>query len=136
MTNGIGDATNGITLLPCPFCGGEAQAMHMDLDSIEEGWKVWGVWCVDDLNAEDYRSHGHYIDNYATEAEAIEAWNTRAERTCHNKARYGNFKCDVCGAFLQLTDFDEEPMMTVGGVGYVPDYCPHCGAKVERGGAE
>ena len=31
-------------LLPCPFCGGEAQVMHMDLDSIEEGWKVWGVW--------------------------------------------------------------------------------------------
>ena len=58
-------------LLPCPFCGGEAQVMHMDLDSIEEGWKVWGVWCVDDLNAEDYRSHGHFIDNYATEAEAI-----------------------------------------------------------------
>ena len=68
------------TLLPCPFCGGEAQVMHMDLDSIEEGWKVWGVWCVDDLNAEDYRNHGHFIDNYATESEAIAAWNARAER--------------------------------------------------------
>lgn len=52
------------------------------------------------------------------------------ERTCHNKARHGNFKCDACNAFLQLTDFDEEPMLTVDGVGYVPDYCPHCGAKV------
>lgn len=52
------------------------------------------------------------------------------ERTCHNKARYGNFKCDVCNAFLQLADFDEEPMLTVDGAGYVPDYCPHCGAKV------
>ena len=69
-----------IELLPCPFCGGEAQVMHMDLDSIEEGWKVWGVWCVDDLNAEDYRSHGHFIYNYATEAEAIAAGNARAER--------------------------------------------------------
>ena len=64
-------------LKPCPFCGGKAQVMHMDLDSIEKGWKVWGVWCVDDLNAEDYQSHGHYIDNYATEAEAIEAWNNQ-----------------------------------------------------------
>ena len=64
-------------LLPCPFCGGEAKLVHMDLDLIEEGWKVWGVWCVDDLSAEESGGyqHGHCIDNYATEAEAIEAWN-------------------------------------------------------------
>ena len=68
---------NEAALKPCPFCGGQAQVMHMDLDSIEKGWKVWGVWCVDDLNAEDYQSHGHYIDNYATETEAIEAWNNQ-----------------------------------------------------------
>lgn len=65
------------------------------------------------------------------ELDTIDVWNTRVERTCHNKARYGNFKCDVCNAFLQLSDFDEEPMLTINGVGYVPDYCPHCGAKVE-----
>ena len=67
-------------LCECPFCGGEAKTMCMDLDSIEEGWQVWGVWCVDDLHAEEHGGyqHGHYIDNYATEAEAIEAWNTRA----------------------------------------------------------
>lgn len=69
-------------LKPCPFCGGEAQLMHMDLDTIDEGWKVWGVWCVNDLHAEEHGGyqHGHFIDNYGTEAEAIEAWNTRAEQ--------------------------------------------------------
>ena len=60
----------------CPFCGGDAKLMHMDLGSIEEGWKVWGVWCVKDLD-EEY-SHGHYIDNYETPEEAIEDWNRRA----------------------------------------------------------
>lgn len=102
-------------LLPCPFCGGEAQVMHMDLDSIEEGWKVWGVWCVDDLNAEDYRNHGHFIDNYATEAEAVAAWNTRAEHgtlTAEQvrEAAHGHYKLrmvrDVDGLDVPQAVFD------------------------------
>ena len=98
------------TLLPCWCCGGEAQVMCMDLDSIEEGWKVWGVWCVDDLNAEDHCSHGHFIDNYATKAEAIAAWNSRAERTCENVCGH----CSNCGAIM----YD------------APNYCSDCGARV------
>ena len=108
-------------LLPCPFCGGEAKLMHMDLDSIEEGWKVWGVWCVDDLNADDYCSHGHFIDNYATEAEAIDAWNTRAERTTTMTTDEGSqnwYSCDTCDAD--------------GYAAALPNYCPNCGARVER----
>ena len=111
-------------LLPCPFCGGEAQVMHMDLDSIEEGWKVWGVWCVDDLNAEDYRSHGHFIDNYATEAEAIAVWNARAERTCRNTHENRWFKCSACGyGFTDLYAEDESD------INEQPRYCPNCGCK-------
>ncbi len=74
-----GDVMDGSVLKRCPFCWGEAQVMHMDLSSLEEGWKVWGVWCVDDLHAEEHGGyqHGHYIENFATEEEAIEAWNTR-----------------------------------------------------------
>ena len=103
------------TLKPCPFCGGEAHTYKNNL---------WHVGC----------EHAHNncvtMSAFVTEAEAIAAWNARAERTCRNKARYGNFKCDVCNAFLQLTDFDEEPMLTVNGVGHTPNYCPNCGAKV------
>lgn len=115
-------------LEPCPFCGGEAQVMHMDLDSIEEGWQVWGVWCVDDLHAEEHGGyqHGHYIDNYDTEAEAIEAWNTRHERTCKCVAEYAQspfdgkqivlHRCSACHKLMRPT---------------MP-YCPNCGAKVQE----
>ena len=64
-------------LLPCPFCGSKAKVMKLDLKAIDEGWQLWGVWCEDDLS--DEYSHGHYIDNYATEEEAVAAWNRRAE---------------------------------------------------------
>ena len=62
-----------VDLLPCPFCGGKAKAMHLDYG--DEVQTVWGVFCVPDLNAE--HAHGHYIDNYATKQEAIDAWNRR-----------------------------------------------------------
>ena len=52
------------------------------------------------------------------------------ERTCRNKARYGNFRCGTCAAFLQVTDLDEDPNLLVDGVGHMPSYCPNCGAKV------
>ncbi len=67
-----------IELKPCPFCGGKAEVMHMDCTDHSDGsaWTVWGVWCVDDLNAE--YSHGHFIDNYETRDEAVAAWNRRA----------------------------------------------------------
>ncbi len=114
-------------LLPCPFCGGEAQVMHMELDSIEEGWKVWGVWCMDDLHAEEHGGyqHGHFIDNFVTEAEAIAAWNTRAERTCEIKhiksgAMYDVWRCSACGY---------EYAESVSDMSIVGSYCPNCGAK-------
>ncbi len=65
---------DGTTLLPCPFCGGEASVRVLEYDDC----MVWGVFCESDLESE--YSHGHYVDNYPTEAEAIAAWNTRAER--------------------------------------------------------
>lgn len=47
----------------------------MHLDYGDEVQTVWGVFCIPDLNAE--HAHGHYIDNYATKQEAIDAWNRR-----------------------------------------------------------
>ena len=60
----------------CPFCGGKAKLVHMDLDSISPGWKVWGVWCKKDMK--DEYGHGHMIENYATPEDAVAAWNRRA----------------------------------------------------------
>lgn len=66
-------------LLRCPFCGGPAIVMCLDYadDYPHERQTIWGVFCKDDLSAE--YSHGHFIDNYATERDAIEAWNRRAQ---------------------------------------------------------
>lgn len=51
--------------------------MHMDYGDghLSEAQTVWGVFCEADLG--DEYSHGHFIDNYATREEAIDAWNKR-----------------------------------------------------------
>jgi len=64
-------------LLRCPFCGGPATVMCMEYGDPHERQTVWGVFCEDDLSSE--YQHGHFIDNYATKEEAIDAWNRRAK---------------------------------------------------------
>ena len=66
-------------LLPCPFCGGDAVVMHMNYGEgyLPEVKTVWGVFCRSDLN--DEYGHGHCIENYATEEDAVKAWNRRAD---------------------------------------------------------
>lgn len=92
MTNVPDTQTNGITLLPCPFCGGEAHAhefsMHAGQFSCHMFYNpYWQVICSECRAA---------IGDFDTRAEAIAAWNTRsvtaaavmgyqaaqAERTC------------------------------------------------------
>ena len=120
-----------VTLKPCPFCGGEASKR------LFYGGR-YGVYC-DECSSRV----GGLCD---TEAEAIEAWNTRAELgsgTCKNlEKRNANlwFICSKCGAESgngtyskkwmhqdhtdeECAEYDGEPF----------NYCPNCGAKaVER----
>ena len=97
-------------LRECPFCGGEAEMLTAE--SMNGGY-LFGIMC------NDCRSRG---DVYDTEAEAIAAWNSRAERTCEF-APDGMmddrlwFSCSNCGGYI-TTDYG------------MPSYCPHCGAKV------
>ncbi len=105
-------------LLPCPFCGGKAVLHEMRYG---EGGQcsVFGVFCATDAKAE--YQHGHFIDNFATEADAIAAWNMRAERTCarekHGVKMDGSprLRCSLCGYGIGDKRFN---------------YCPKCGAKV------
>lgn len=123
-------------LKPCPFCGGEAYSITQFTGSFDELVAHHSVSC-----------HGCGVVAFheETEAEAIDAWNTRAyyeaeldalpmteenmreygwvrERTCHaeenSDASYGDcmFVCSECGADLDNEEF--------------PNYCPQCGAKV------
>ena len=62
-------------LLPCPFCGEE----HICLfDEHDDNGLSFAVGCV----TEDCHGHVAISWHFDTKEEAIEAWNTRAERTC------------------------------------------------------
>ena len=139
-------------LLPCPFCGGEAETW--------DGAGLWHVVCA---------KCGTVGSPCLTEAEAIAAWNARAERgtltaeqvfeviercvkfyeggdydaqeiadelnaraerTCKFVSSKGSDYppvCSACGYELGIYDcewFDD------GAYGYDGNYCPNCGRKV------
>ena len=107
------------TLKPCPFCGGEAKVQPTyDIDTGErDGYFAWcsNYECECKPQTRDY----------ITEAEAIEAWNTRAERTCKlwnppfvrasHGVKIALYECSECG--FRIEPVDEW------------NYCPNCGAK-------
>lgn len=114
-------------LKPCPFCGGEAEVLG------ETKWSRGAfVGCLKCRAT---------IDRQATEAEAIEAWNTRThpesevmlmgdrvfinghghyakERTCRSTGGSDFFFCSECDYLIEIDE--------------LWSYCPNCGAKVVR----
>lgn len=91
-------------LRPCPFCGGEA-AIYEPLAT-----SFWFVRCSD---GDTCSTCG---PDRETRSAAIEAWNTRAERTCRYEHIEGTWYKTSCGE-------------RYNGV-VLPNYCPNCGAKV------
>lgn len=87
-------------LKPCPFCGGEA----------------WVIQILEDLYAVECRKCWTRKGTYQpTKAEAIEAWNRRAERTVKpKKGAYDLIRCD-CGMPVSSNY----------------DFCPRCKAKLD-----
>ena len=104
--------SNATELLCCPFCGGEAEC-HAWWSATISG--KYATFCTECGSGTDY---------YNTEAEAIEAWNTRAERTCRVVSSRFEVLVDEwcfdlsCGHAIWFSD--SEP----------PRYCHECGAKV------
>ena len=104
------------SLMPCPFCGGEAT-------------KQFGFNVSQNLKGRIICSCGAEIrqGRNATEQEIIEKWNTRAERTCELDGTI-KWDWDVCGPYWQhelscghvVTTTEPEP----------PKYCEECGARV------
>lgn len=131
-------------LLPCPFCGGPAEILTAE--SMNGGY-LFGIMC------NDCRSRG---DIYDTEAEAIAAWNNRAERVGERKTinKTGDFvthdsraertcrivktpsdsdfmddwryRCSECGCNIPVNERDPK----TGDVINAANYCPNCGARV------
>ena len=82
----------------------------------DESTDTWNVFCDNGLCPVEPGTAICF-----SEHEAVEAWNTRAERTCKNVDEYasaGFFICGECG-------FGEN------GLEMVTTYCPQCGARVE-----
>ena len=100
-------------LLPCPFCGGEAHVYKNNL---------WHVACE--------RAHNGCVtmSAFVTEAEAIEAWNSRAERTCKQEERGWGTEGDHARVWLTCGHDCMVPT-----VQDLPNYCPNCGAKIIGG---
>ena len=109
--------TTETKLLPCPFCGGEPiihESMFGGFTACCSEIKCCGLVC-----------------RYPTEAEAIEAWNTRSERTAkveiYTDTVYGEARnvvlCGECGSFLSW-DIEWEDL--------APSYCPNCGCRVKE----
>ena len=94
-------------LKPCPFCGGEAEICHVrDICQNPQDW-YWAR-CL------SCRTSGK---QHPTEAEAVEAWNTRYVETCENVASSPGvkFRCSKCSWISGEPNFN---------------YCPNCGRRV------
>jgi RNA polymerase subunit RPABC4/transcription elongation factor Spt4 len=103
-------------LKPCPFCGGEDSVMKL---TSEDGFTSIG--CLNDHSFFGIMVQGN------TEAEAIEAWNTRHERTCRMTRVMERY--DAYSAEYEITWACSECGRLSHGV-TKSNYCPKCGAKV------
>lgn len=102
-------------LKPCPFCGGEA-LIRVDLCRVASGSDhIYIVGC------RGFECRGSAVTGplYETKAEAVEAWNTRAERTCRNVGHEHGYKRVFVCSECEGENYDG-----------TPNYCPECGAKV------
>lgn len=107
-------------LKPCPFCGVEAEVVWLDSVYIH-GFvaRCANAECI--IVAE--------TDIYPTEAEAVEAWNTRAERTCRIEKIGDEWHCSCCGEMVGCDDPWCELFIN-GNAVELWNHCPNCGAKV------
>lgn len=108
-------------LLPCPFCGGDAQFV-MESDWVVPGKVMVTAWKVECSRCWASPKPNNYEGDKRV---AAERWNRRAERTCRdlggeegtNGEGY-DFACSLCGYCCDLPQ---------------PSYCPGCGSKVVGG---
>lgn len=105
-------------LKPCPFCGGEAE-----LRDFGEKRNPY-IFCDGPCS---------FVMDGDTVEEAIEAWNTRAERTCSLEKVHDwddewepfGYVCKSCEEALPSCYGSD----SFGNV-TTPNFCPNCGARV------
>lgn len=101
-------------LKPCPFCGNTNIAFNFE--TFGNGMRMVTSFCSACHPATIAEARGVGDTEEEAIEQAVDNWNTRAERTCRPTPMYNTiFECDVCG------EIDADG---------VPNYCPGCGAKV------
>lgn len=112
-------------LKPCPFCGGEAEIIEADYGMYKTGYAVYCRKCCLKLGVTGRLGETYeWSPVFDTEAEAIAAWSTRAERTCKCVAEYAKSPIDGKTIVLHRCSACHELMRPF------MNYCPNCGAKV------
>ena len=136
----VSPAKDGWNLLPCPFCPDGGEVVFKDGWQRDDGLWINGFvrcnecrtvrWSKDISDFLGTWRHGFVSDEVAHECSltAIEAWNTRHERTCE---------------LIKHAALDEESgielvLYECGQCGWIVDpsrnerYCPNCGIRVRR----
>ena len=122
------------TLALCPFCGGEADVIDYD----DECWVAHQCANGTSVETNSYateaeaiaawnsRADYHGYEQAAIESwESIKAWNSRAERTCKQEERGWCTEGDHARVWLTCGHDCMVPT-----VQDLPNYCPNCGCKV------
>lgn len=107
------DSRENDRLMPCPFCGGNARLT---------------VWTPTASSVSCIMCGAHF--NTYTEAEAIEAWNQRDERTCRKMPPRGDTVCIVRRGLSEM-EFGYWRCSECGCECFEgARYCMNCGRKV------
>lgn len=116
-------------LKPCPFCGCKSKIVQCDDEGNVRGeeyesnpWSGLGYRVVhesDDCPISTGEEGYNLI--YDSREQAVEAWNNRAERTCHNLSDFQDCDCFICS----------ECGYSLGDPRWF--YCPKCGGKITNG---
>lgn len=110
-----------VELKPCPFCGGEAEALSFAALSptIHGATSVVCTECAAGIEVDTAELWLH---------DAAWYWNSRAERTCRIEWEKHSdwFRCDACGKSSHVERDDS----CLGYISIEPFFCPNCGAKV------
>lgn len=124
-------------LKPCPFCGGEA-CIQDSLPIVYGNYKVLVVCkkcsaSVCGVATLNFRMEHTSCNGYnLAKAQAVEAWNRRADKAGNEKVRHGKWlptnrtehkRCSVCDVISFIALY---PCINIA------DYCPHCGAKMDE----
>ena len=132
-------------LLQCPFCGGEAETLTAE--SMHGGY-LYGIMCSDCRSRGDVynteaeaiaawnsRADYHGYEQAAIEAwESIKAWNSRAERTCnlHGEWKRISQTQEVRHLYCDCGEHlgSDKRNLILECKADLPNYCPNCGCKV------